>query len=49
MGPLFDNKTGAFGQMPANANPPALPLLTAPEIQPIIDWINNAETANDPS
>ena len=40
-GPLFDNNTGAFGQMPANANPPAVPFLTAAEIQPIIDWINN--------
>jgi hypothetical protein len=40
-GPLFDNNTGAFGQMPANANPPAMPFLTAAEIQPIIDWINN--------
>ena len=26
---------------PANANPPAMPFLTAAEIQPIIDWINN--------
>jgi hypothetical protein len=40
-GPLFDNNTGPFGQMPANANPPAVPFLTAAEIQPIIDWINN--------
>ena len=41
VGPLFDNNTGAFGEMPANANPPAIPFLTADEIQPIIDWINN--------
>ncbi len=40
-GPLFDNNTGAFGQMPANANPPAMPFFTAAQIQPIIDWINN--------
>ena len=25
VGPLFDNNTGAFGQMPADANPPAMP------------------------
>lgn len=41
VGPLFDNNTGAFGQMPANANPPAMPYFTAQQIQPIIDWINN--------
>jgi hypothetical protein len=41
IGPLFDNNNGAFGQMPANANPPTMPFLTAEEIQPIIDWINN--------
>ena len=41
VGPLFDNSTGAFGQMPANANLLAMALLTAAEIQPIIDWINN--------
>jgi len=41
VGPLFDNNTGAFGQMPANANPPAMPFFTAAQIQPIIDWINN--------
>jgi len=41
IGPLFDNNTGAFGQMPANANPPAMPFFTAAQIQPIIDWINN--------
>jgi hypothetical protein len=40
-GQLFDNNTGAFGQMPANANPPAMPFFTAAQIQPIIDWINN--------
>lgn len=40
-GPLFDNNTGAFGEMPANASPPAMPFLTADEIQPIVDWINN--------
>lgn len=39
-GPLFDNNTGAFGQMPANANPPTMPFFAAPQIQPIIDWIN---------
>jgi hypothetical protein len=38
--PLFDNNTGAFGQMPANANPPAMPFFTAAQIQPIIDWID---------
>jgi hypothetical protein len=42
VGPLFDNNTGAFGQIPANANPPAMPSLTAAETQPITDWINNA-------
>jgi len=41
IGPLFDNNTGAFGQMPANANPPAMPYFTSDQIQPIIDWINN--------
>ena len=40
-GPLFDNNTGVFGEMPANANPPAMPFLTVDEIQPIVDWINN--------
>lgn len=40
IGPLFDNDTGAFGQMPANASPPAMPFFTADQIQPIIDWIN---------
>jgi hypothetical protein len=40
-GPLFDNNTGAFGQMPADANPPAMPFFTAAQVQPIIDWINN--------
>jgi hypothetical protein len=39
-GPLFDNNTGAFGQMPANANPPAMPFFTVAQVQPIIDWIN---------
>jgi hypothetical protein len=39
IGPLFDNNTGAFGQMPANANPPAMPFFTAAQIQPVIDWI----------
>jgi hypothetical protein len=39
-GPLFDNNTGAFGQMPADANPPANPYFTDAQIQPIIDWIN---------
>jgi hypothetical protein len=28
-GPLFDNNNGAFGEMPANANPPAMPFFTA--------------------
>jgi hypothetical protein len=41
IGPLFDNDTGAFGRMPANANPPAKPFFTADQIQPIIAWINN--------
>jgi hypothetical protein len=41
IGPLFDNNTGAFGQMPANANPPAKPFFTDAQIQPIIDWINS--------
>jgi len=41
VGPPFDNNTGAFGQMPANANPPAMPYFTSDQIQPIIDWINN--------
>lgn len=40
VGPLFDNNTGAFGEMPANANPPTMPFLTAAEVQPIVDWIN---------
>lgn len=39
-GPLFDNNIGAFGQMPANGNPPGMPFFTAAQIQPIIDWIN---------
>lgn len=39
VGPLFDNNTGAFGEMPANANPPAMPFFTDDQIQPIIDWI----------
>jgi hypothetical protein len=41
IGPLFDNNTGAFGQMPANGNPPAMPFFTVAQIQPIIDWIDN--------
>jgi hypothetical protein len=41
VGPLFDNNTGAFGEMPANANPPAMPFVTSEEIQPITVWINN--------
>jgi hypothetical protein len=41
VGPLFDNNTGAFGQMPANASPPAMPFFTSAQIQPIIDWIDN--------
>jgi hypothetical protein len=40
VGPLFDNNTGAFGEMPANANPPAMPFFTDAQIAPIIDWIN---------
>jgi hypothetical protein len=40
VGPLFDNNTGAFGQMPANANPPAMSFFTVAQVQPIIDWIN---------
>ena len=39
-GPLVDNDTGAFGRMPANANPPERPFFSAMQIQPIIDWIN---------
>jgi hypothetical protein len=39
-GPLFDNDTGAFGRMPANASPPGKPFFAAAQIQPIIDWIN---------
>ena len=41
LGPLFNNDSGDFGQMPANANPPAMPFFTADQIQPIIDWIDN--------
>lgn len=40
VGSLFDNNTGAFGEMPANANPPAMPFFTEAQIAPIIDWIN---------
>jgi hypothetical protein len=40
VGPLFDNNTGAFGRMPADANPPGKPYFTDDQIQPIIDWIN---------
>jgi len=40
VGPLFDNDTGAFGQMPADANPPTMPFFTDAQIQPIKDWIN---------
>ena len=39
-GPLFDKDNGAFGRMPANAEPPEMPFFTAEQIQPIIDWIN---------
>jgi hypothetical protein len=39
-GPLFDKDGGAFGRMPANAEPPEKPFFTAEQIQPIIDWIN---------
>jgi hypothetical protein len=39
-GPLFDNTTGAFGQMPADANPPAQPFFTDDQIAPIVAWIN---------
>jgi hypothetical protein len=35
VGPLFDNNTGAFGQMPGNANPPSMPYFTTAQIQPI--------------
>ena len=41
IGPLFNNDTGDFGQMPANASPPAMPFFTTAQIQPIVDWINN--------
>jgi hypothetical protein len=40
-GPLFDPNNGVFGQMPANASPPASPYFTPAQIQPIIEWINN--------
>jgi hypothetical protein len=39
-GPLFNNADGAFGQMPADANPPSKPYFTHDQIQPIIDWID---------
>jgi hypothetical protein len=39
-GPLFDKDSGAFGRMPANAEPPEKPHFTDAQIQPIIDWIN---------
>lgn len=41
IGPLFDNDTGAFGQMPANALPPNDPFFTADQIAPITVWIDN--------
>jgi len=41
VGPLFDNNNGAFGEMPANANPPAMPFFTDTQIAPIIAWIDN--------
>jgi hypothetical protein len=40
IGPLFDNDTGAFGQMPANGLPPTRPFFTADQIAPIAAWIN---------
>ena len=39
-GPLFNKDDGAFGRMPANAEPPEKPYFTDEQIQPIIDWIN---------
>ena len=39
-GPLFNKDNGAFGRMPANAEPPEKPYFTDEQIQPIIDWIN---------
>jgi hypothetical protein len=39
-GPLFNKDNGAFGRMPANAEPPEKPFFTDEQIQPIIDWIN---------
>jgi hypothetical protein len=39
VGPLFNNNDGAFGQMPANANPPSQPYFTSAQIEPIIAWI----------
>jgi hypothetical protein len=40
VGPLF-GPTGTIGQMPADADPPAMPFLTKEQIQPIIDWIDS--------
>ncbi|MFL5253975.1 MAG: hypothetical protein ACJ8AI_13980 [Rhodopila sp.] len=39
-GPLFDPNNGAFGEMPANANPPSMPYFTADQVKPIADWID---------
>jgi hypothetical protein len=39
-GPLFNKDNGAFGRMPANAEPPEKPYFTDEQIQPIINWIN---------
>jgi hypothetical protein len=39
-GPLFNKDNGAFGRMPANAEPPEKPYFTDEQIQPIIAWIN---------
>jgi hypothetical protein len=39
-GPLFDPDNGAFGQMPANANPPSMPFFTADQVAPIVAWID---------
>jgi hypothetical protein len=41
IGPLFDNDSGAFGRMPANANPPSKPFFTDEQIAPIVAWIDS--------
>jgi hypothetical protein len=39
VGPLFNNNDGAFGQMPADADPPSMPFFTDDQIAPITAWI----------